>query len=301
MSAPIRPEPPVNLTTTTTPAVQATTVPPPQQAVSTAVATGGFDFMAWFMANLWQIVGGIIVVAVGVLIAVLVVSKRRTSKARRRLEFYQDLSNVLKLGPDAVAVAFDADTGDIYYLPLYWQGGYYTFKDPQGNTGIFVPTLGRAGRCKGRPCFVAVKSGSTLIERDLMMAVRMNILASTDKEFRDAVESPFPEALEKMARIASQRGGSSPTSIVPLFDATPTRAEIDFSSFMSKTSDGLLTALKSLTNVMIETGGALERKAVAEGLLATLMKYFPWVAVGVAIILLFLALAGHMAPAFPPR
>lgn len=269
------PRPSVVTATRTT----AATVSPPATAMRSDAIAVAIQWMPYAIAAL-----------VVVFALVLLLTYIRSRPARFAVGSY-DLTAVVRRRPDAVLLTIDADSKTIYWLPLTWQGGYYTLRVGR-QTGFFVPSSMNVFRCGNLPCFVALKVGDVAIEVDPTLLAKLGLAASESREVAEAVRMPFVQGLKKLASLAAEmagREGRAPTEVAVAVEAAPEDIVVDLARYMADLASGMIRSMRALSSVVMETGGAIERRS--EPGWAALMRYVPILAVGVGILLVLIAVA----------
>lgn len=277
------------------------TAPPPTFATATTVATNtattttapvlaspahpqiapiiGFDFLVWLGM-------GLAVVAVVILLVVLV---RLRSSPHPEFGF-TDLRSVLKRAPDAVALVIDSVTRNIYWLPLFYQGGYYTSR-LKNMTVTFTPIRHEVYRCGGKPCYVVLRYHETAFEYDPLLASKFLLMSTQSDSVKRIIEMPMLPGIKELINLSteiSRRSGDKDVASEVLVDASPFPLLLSLIEYLSEGSSAAVKSVKSIVETAIETGGQIERvsRPVFE-----FMRYVPYLAIALAIVVLVLAVA----------
>ncbi|MEM3415273.1 MAG: hypothetical protein QW575_06845 [Thermoproteota archaeon] len=239
------------------------------------------------------IIFGIIIFAIAVIFILLYTIRKTRMKAEKELESFGGTLNInraLALKPDALALTMDLDTRNIYWVPLFYQGGYYTFK-LKGRPGIFIPIKSAPMRVLEKPTYLAMRSGSVSLETDPELILKMNLASIGNKEIEEALRSSFLHGMKKLQELSikisteiSERSGKISTAEEVLFDLSPTGIYESLVKYIGESIDSSINAMKGLSEILLETGGALEKKSTGGD------QYSRWMIYG--SIALMIALIG---------
>lgn len=262
--------------------VPTATVTPPPTPLSVQLPQLLVELLPW-------VVGGLVALAVVLVLVVRVLSERRASPWGGST----DLSVVLRSKPDAVGVMIDGSTRRIFYVPLTNQGGYYTYKYA-GRTEVFIPTTGSVFLCgeSRKPCFLMYRVHDA-VEYDPVLAAVLAIGSLQSEEVAEVARQPLFTGLERLqalvlkglsSELAKRSGVVSPGTGMSI-DVGPLQIMEQLLSYLSRSYSGLIAGMKSLAEVTFTTGGALEKRAAGT---AELLKYVPYI--GLLLILVAIAL-----------
>ncbi|MEM4436154.1 MAG: hypothetical protein QXO22_04245 [Thermosphaera sp.] len=214
---------------------------------------------------------------------------RRSRAHLMRVELFggsYNLSEIRKFRPDAYAITIDVDNKTVFWVPLRYQGGYYTFK-LKGRVGTFVPVERGTLTVDGKPCFVAVRMGDASLELspELSAKLKASILKSDD--MRKLQSKSFLVALHELYESTTQNVFTDESTAREelLLDITPTNLYISMVEYLTHAASNILTSINALGSTAFETGGALERlKGVQPREWGAFLVY---IAVAVVVVMLF--------------